>query len=124
MKVLELHQYLFTKLFILPLADDSSRKKKWFTYLFGAAVLLIEVLSLIASILYFLENVSSNFVISLHAIVEVSGYGCTLYTLILAIIVRNRFLDMFNKMQANYDGSYIENHFHKIISLKKSIRNL
>lgn len=112
MKLLSIHQLIFTWLRIFPFSNGTDRITLRKSLAFSVTVLLVEVLSLASSIIYFFENVLNNPNYSgnsLYPIIQISGYGCTLYTLIVAYIKREEIRIMFDKIQQIYDGLYIQN---------------
>lgn len=98
MEVLALHQYIFTWLRIFPFAEGTNRKTNILSLIFSACVFLLNVMLLIASILYVYENGS------LYQIMQISGLGCTVCNLSVAYITKNKIKNMFDKILEIYNG--------------------
>lgn len=110
MNLLALHRRIFTWHRIFPFADGTDRKTLWRSLAFSVFVIFIEVLSFASSIHYFYKNVLNNKKYtgsSLYPIAQIAGFGSTLYTLIVAYIIRDKLRNMFDRAQEIYDGLYL-----------------
>lgn len=109
MQLLAAHRTIFTWLRIFPFANDTDRNILRRSGAFSVTVLLSEIIALTTSILYTYkcENAQNFFNCSSYAINQISGFGSTLYTLIVAYIMRHKIRNMFDKIQGIYDGMYI-----------------
>lgn len=90
MKLLASHQNIFTWLRIFPFSAGTNRKTLRLSLALIIYFFVIEMLSLISSILFMWEHVlnSQNYSgSSLYSISQVAGHGCTIYTLIAAYIL-------------------------------------
>lgn len=111
MRVLAIHRRIFTWLQIFPFANGTPRKIRLISAAFSISVLLIHFLALLSSAIYFYENVlnDKNYSISaLFCIILLSGFGSTLYNLIVAYIIRDKIQNVFDRVQEIYDGLYIQ----------------
>lgn len=106
MKVLSVHKDILTKLYIYPFPDKMKQYEKICWIASSLAIVLIEVLALIASLLHLFKYVSSNFGMSIYSFGQALCYGSTLHTFILAYIVRDDLIDIIDTIQKIYDGLY------------------
>lgn len=108
MRILSLHQDIFTWLRILPFANGTDLKIQYLSGIFLFFVILFQMLPFVSSVLYFHDNVitksGDDFSICMCTITQLSGWGCNLYTLIVAYIVRDKLRNLFDKIQKIYDG--------------------
>lgn len=91
--------------------DGTPRKIRLISAALSISILLIDSVSLISSAIYFYENVlnDKNYSISsLFCILQLSGFGSTLYNLIVAYIIRDKIQNIFIRVQEIYDGMYIQ----------------
>lgn len=122
MTLLALHRCVFTWHRIFPFADGTDRKTLRRSLAFSVFVILIEVLSFASSVLYFYKNVLNNKKYtgnSLYPIAQIAGYGSTLYTLIVAYIIRDKVRNMFDRVQEIYDGLYFSTELSCFVGIEK-----
>lgn len=108
MKFLSLHQNIFAWLRIFSFTNKTSRKIQCLSKAVVIFVLCFEILLIVASAVYFLNNVFTksghDFGLSFYAAAQMAGWGSTFYTLIIAYIVRDKLQSIFDRIQAIYDG--------------------
>lgn len=109
MKLFATYRKVFTWFRILPFPDGTDRKTLRRTLAFSVIVVLSDLLPLVSSVLYLYKNVWKNQAdigTSLYPVAQISGYGCTLYTVVAAFIIREKIRNMLDKVQEIYDGLF------------------
>lgn len=95
MNLLSTNQRVLTWLCIYP-ADDSTRIEIKLAYIIVSIVIIaIELSILIASIAFFMKNVSSDLDSSLFAVIQIVGLFGLTYMIIVAFILSRNITDMF-----------------------------
>lgn len=105
MKVFELNRHIFVLLSILPAPKNKTARFKRRNIIFTISTLIMLVSGLIASTGFVIKNVCINPGESLYSLFLGAGFANQIYLLIMGIILRSKFVEMFQKLQKIYDES-------------------
>lgn len=107
MKILSVHQNILAWLRVFSFAETDRRTQR-LSKVFAVFILSAEMLSLTSSVFYLYENMfkttGDDLGTTLYALTQLGGWGCNLYTLIVAYMQRDKLRSIFDKLQEIYDG--------------------
>lgn len=87
-------------------ADETKRKWIKFMYVaFSFAIIATEINAFCSGAVFFLKNVSSDLNAALFALLLMVGYSGTIYTFIVALVIRHKIHDTIKSLTTIYDTS-------------------
>lgn len=105
MEVLATSQRIFSWFCICPLPRNANYVR--FTQIFFTAFLvLVKILALVASAAFLYENVKINMLNSLNGLLQLSVLGTVTFSLLITLIFRRKFDDIFVSLQEIYDSKF------------------
>lgn len=84
---------------ILPIPDEESTSNKLRKITIGATVFLLNILSLISSVVFLINYKKPDLDDTFFAIVEVAVFGCATYSIAIGCMQRQDIRDLFPKLQ-------------------------
>lgn len=105
MKLLALNELLFTLLCIYPVDEGTDRWIKIRNISFAIMAMIFQICAQLASLVYMIENTSSDLSNLLTGVFQFSAVTAGVYTVFMALSIRSKVKEIFIEFRKFYDSS-------------------
>lgn len=105
MKLLKLNELFFTLLWIYPVDEGTERWTKIRNISFAITAMTFQICAQIASLVYMIENTTSDLSNLLAGVFQFSAVTAGVYTVFIALSIRSEIKEIFIEFRKFYDSS-------------------
>lgn len=105
MKLLKLNELFFTLLWIYPVDEGTERWIKIRNISFAVTAMIFQICAQIASLVYMIENTTSDLSNLLAGVFQFSAVSAGVYTVFIALSIRSEIKEIFIEFRKFYDLS-------------------